>query len=349
MSQAATDRYAWIEPGVEDLGGGVHRIPLPLPLDGLRAVNVYAITDQDGVDLIDAGIALAAAREQLTSGLRQLGYELGDIRNFFVTHVHIDHYSLAIELRKAFHTVVSLGEHERANLIATREMISARRPRFLGSEALHRLGAQELAAQLSAQDHRVPAVVDWEDPDRWVTDGTDLDLRTRTLRAVHTPGHTQGHLIFHDAAAQIMFAGDHVLPHITPSIGFEPAGNRAALSDYLSSLAKTLTLPDARLLPAHGPVSPSTHDRVNELLAHHDERLDETLAAVQAGHVTPYEAAKAIKWTRRHRPFGDLDTFSQVQAVNETAAHLEVLTARGQLSYQVSPDGVDLYQLPAAG
>src|SRR5437588_9857645 len=30
MSQAAADRYAWTEPDVEDLGGGVYRIPLPL-------------------------------------------------------------------------------------------------------------------------------------------------------------------------------------------------------------------------------------------------------------------------------------------------------------------------------
>lgn len=348
MSHATADRYAWIEPGVEDLGGGVYRIPLPLPLDGLKAVNVYAIADPGGIDLIDAGIALVPARDQLTTGLRRLGYELGDIRNFFVTHVHIDHYSLAIEVRKTFHTVVSLGEHERANLIATREMINGRRTRFLGFEALHRLGAQELATELGDHEHQPPAPADWQDPDRWLADGTDLDLRTRTLRAVHTPGHTRGHLVFHDAAASIMFAGDHVLPHITPSIGFEPAGNRMALSDYLSSLARTLTLPDARLLPAHGPVADSTHARVRELLAHHDERLAETLAAVRAGHATPYDAARAIKWTRRQRPFGDLDTFSQVQAVNETAAHLEVLAARGELSYQVSADRVDEYQIPAA-
>ena len=45
MSHAAADRHAWTEPAVDDLGGGVHRIPLPLPLDGLKAVNVYAITD----------------------------------------------------------------------------------------------------------------------------------------------------------------------------------------------------------------------------------------------------------------------------------------------------------------
>src|SRR5260370_30968786 len=124
MSQTAADRYAWIEPGVEDLGEGVHRIPLPLPLDGLKAVNVYAIADDGGVDLIDAGIALVPARERLTAALRELGYELGDILHFFVTHIHIDHHPLAIELRKTFRTVVSLGEQERANLIATREMIN---------------------------------------------------------------------------------------------------------------------------------------------------------------------------------------------------------------------------------
>ena len=75
----------------------------------------------------------------------------------------------------------------------------------------------------------------------------------------------------------------------------------------------------------------------------------ETLAAVQAGHATAYEAARAIKWTRRQRPLSDLDAFSQALAVNETAAHLEVLKARGQLSYELSADGVDLYQVPAAG
>src|ERR1022692_3878133 len=145
MSHAAADRYAWIEPDVEDLGGGVYRIPLPVPMDGLKAVNVYAITDPDGVDLIDAGIALGPARERLTAGLRQIGYELGDIRNFFVTHIHIDHYSLAIELRRAFHSVISLGEDERANLIATRELMngSGNRERVFGFDSVARPGGWE--------------------------------------------------------------------------------------------------------------------------------------------------------------------------------------------------------------
>ena len=345
MSHAAADRHAWTEPAVEDLGGGVYRIPLPLPLDGLKAVNVYAITDPEGVDLIDAGMAIVAARERLSEALRQLGYGFGDVRNFLVTHIHIDHYSLAVELRREFRTLISLGEDERANLDATKEMIKGTGGhRVFGAESLRRLGAEELVGRLFTLERHGPPFADWEDPDRWVADGTDLDLRTRTLRAVHTPGHTLGHVVYHDAASEIMFAGDHVLPHITPSIGFEPAGNRMALRDYLGSLARTLTLPDARLLPAHGPVCDSTHVRVHELLAHHDARLAETLDAVRAGHATPFEVAKAIKWTRRQRLFEDLDLFAQIQAVNETAAHLEVLLARGQLSRGSSPAGADLYE-----
>ena len=114
MSMSAADRHAWTEPAVEDLGGRVYRIPLPLPMDALRAVNVYAIADAEGVDLIDGGIALVAARARLTDALAEIGYELGDIRNFFVTHIHADHYSLAVELRQTLHNIVTLGEGERA-------------------------------------------------------------------------------------------------------------------------------------------------------------------------------------------------------------------------------------------
>ena len=45
----------WTAPGVYRSAPGVHRIPLPLPHDGLRAVNVYALPDGDGWTLIDSG------------------------------------------------------------------------------------------------------------------------------------------------------------------------------------------------------------------------------------------------------------------------------------------------------
>ena len=46
----------WTEPTVEDVADGVHRIPLPLPNDGLRAVNVYVVRDAEArLMLIDSG------------------------------------------------------------------------------------------------------------------------------------------------------------------------------------------------------------------------------------------------------------------------------------------------------
>jgi glyoxylase-like metal-dependent hydrolase (beta-lactamase superfamily II) len=334
---------------VEDLGGGLYRIPLPLPGDALKAVNVYAIAGEDGVDLIDAGMALAQARERLTEALGELGYGLGDIRNFFITHVHQDHYTLAVELRTTLRGQIALGEGERANLAAIME-VAAGRSEHGFVKMLHGMGAAQLADQIRLFMASGPAnprsILDWSEPDRWLADGAVLDLRSRTLRAIHTPGHTRGHVVFHDEAGAALFAGDHVLPHITPSIGFQPLTTRMALRDYLGSLRLMLTLPDSRLLPAHGPVCDSTHDRVNELLAHHETRLEQTREAASAGPVTAYQAASAIPWTRRQRKLADLDPMSQLLAIGETAAHLEVLVVRGQLVRDTSPEGVDSYTLP---
>ncbi len=340
------DRHAWAAPEVEDLGGRLYRIPLPLPGDALRAVNVYAIAGDDGVDLIDAGMALVQARERLTEALGEIGYGLADIRNFFITHIHQDHYTLAVELRTTLRGKITLGEGERINMAAIREVAAGRSEpgfvRMLG--AMGAAGLADRVRQLMAPGLANPRPqLDWADPDRWLADGAVLDLRSRTLRAIHTPGHTRGHVVFHDEAGAVLFAGDHVLPHITPSIGFQPSITRMALRDYLGSLRLMLTLPDARLLPAHGPVCGSTHDRVNELLAHHETRLEQTREAASAGPVTAYQAASVIPWTRRQRKFADLDPMSQLLAVGETAAHLEVLVVRGQLARHASPDGVTTY------
>lgn len=37
---------------------GIYRIPLPLPMDGLKAVNVYVIETGEGLTLIDGGWAI---------------------------------------------------------------------------------------------------------------------------------------------------------------------------------------------------------------------------------------------------------------------------------------------------
>src|SRR5665213_1843343 len=106
----------WTSPGAFEVAPGLFRIPLPLPNDGLRAVNVYALLDDSGVGLIDSGWAIPAARVQLEYALALLGRSIGDIRRIVVTHVHRDHYTQGVALRREFGSRLSLGAGEKPSL-----------------------------------------------------------------------------------------------------------------------------------------------------------------------------------------------------------------------------------------
>ncbi len=334
------DRHAWAAPGVQEVVPGVHRIPLPLPNDGLRAVNVYAIEDGGELVLIDSGWALREAREQLETALGKLGYGLADVARFLITHVHRDHYTLGIALRREFGCPISLGAGERPSLEV---LLAGDEDHQLGH--LVRCGAQELVEQLVASyaEEDEPTTDGYELPDVWIDGARDIVLNTRTLRAVPTPGHTSGHVVFADSESSLMFTGDHVLPHITPSIGLQPARATLPLGDYLESLRHVRTYPDMRMLPAHGPVSDSVHARVDELLEHHDQRLALTERTVFDGAGTAYESAWKLGWTRHERRLDELNLFNRTLAVGETAAHLDVLVERGQLRSS-TVDGVVRYE-----
>ena len=344
MSPESTATASWTDPGLFTVAPGVHRVPLPLPTDGLRAGNVYAVEDGDGLVLIDSGWALAESRQALAAALAMLGCGLGDVRHFLVTHVHRDHYTQAVELRRIFGSKVSLGagEHEAIRVL----LAGGRRPFEPQLRQLRASGAgmvlERLRALGAAPRSRPPG---WEAPDEWLAPHTEIELSTRTLGVVPTPGHTQGHVVFTDKGNGLLFAGDHVLPHITPSIGFEPVSASLPLGDFLESLRVVRALPDMRLLPAHGPVTASAHTRIDELLAHHADRLGRCADAVAAGAGTAYQVASVLRWTRRGRQLADLDPFNQMLAVTETRIHLELLAAQGRLV--TSTDGDVTVYAPA--
>jgi glyoxylase-like metal-dependent hydrolase (beta-lactamase superfamily II) len=324
------EEVAWHAPGIYPVATDVYRIPLPLPHDTLRAVNVYALVEGDHVVVIDAGWVLDESREQLATALQTLGFELGDISDFLVTHIHADHYSQAVALRADYGTRVSIGEGERPTLDFLGQPASERGV-FGSLRLLEACGAPDLLSRIRPLfAERGDLVTDWGKPDRWLG-GDDIPLGKRTLRAIATPGHTQGHLVFLDADAGLLFAGDHVLPHITPSLAFEGVPGRRPLQDFLFSLQLMRAMPDARLLPAHGPTRDHVHARVDELIEHHRTRLAHVVTAVRSGSRTAHEVAEQLRWTRRERTLTELDPFNQMLAVLESAAHLEVLVERGAL------------------
>ena len=252
------DRDAWTRPGSFEVAPGVRRIVCPLPQDGLRAVNVYAIDDGDGVALMDTGWNHPDIVTALTAALGSFER----ITAIICTHSHYDHYGLAGKLREWSGAPVLLGSDELPNLSGVLDADGYARSSALARERMTLHGAGSLLAASDGNYERVLARGPWVLPDRELADGERIELRTRVLEAKLTPGHTRGHLMFLDREAGLVFGGDHLLPHITPSLGFESFGDEKALERFLASLADIRDLPARHVLPGHGPVFDDLRGRV---------------------------------------------------------------------------------------
>ena len=335
----------WTEPGAYRVLDDVWRLPLPLPSAGLRAVNVYVARDEDGLTLVDSGWASQDTVAALDRGLAALGHTTADVRRIVVTHAHHDHYTHAIALRGQGPVEVLLGRGEEPTVEAVLADRQSAEPGMPQAEMLRRAGATRLAEAMTEFGRAIRAAdtAPWDRPDRWLDDGEKVAVGAHRVETRATPGHTRGHVVLRDEAAGALFAGDHVLPHITPSIGYERRPEPAPLRSYLASLRLVRDLPDALLLPAHGPVSRSVHTRVDELLSHHEQRLSVAADLLRSGATTAHQVAAGMSWTRRERKLDDLETEHAGLAVLEIAAHLDVLVDRGLAVAEDDGDGVRRY------
>ena len=110
----STSNLPWVDPGAFEVAPHVFRVPLPLPNDGLRAVNVYVIVTDVGLVCIDAGWAIPDSKALLGEALASLGFTLADITRFLITHVHRDHYTQAVDVRRDVGSRIGLGRGEKA-------------------------------------------------------------------------------------------------------------------------------------------------------------------------------------------------------------------------------------------
>ena len=321
---------AWRErtvPAVERLRPGLWSVPVPM--DGpLRWVNAYVFElDGGGLGLLDTGWDADDSWAALCAGLTGLGADVADVRGVLVTHMHLDHVGLASRVREASGAWIGMHPADASALAA----LTDRSPEAsTESEVafLVGLGAPEDDAREDAgtpeQRQRWRRLAR---PDRLLEDGDRADLPGWSLRAVHTPGHTPGHLCFADEDTGLFFSGDHVLPRISPNISTHPGGDTDPLRDYLGSLEAVAGRPATEVLPGHEWRFRGLAERTAELRAHHERRLAELLAAVRAHPgSTPWELAAHLTWSR---PWSQYARRMRIFAVTETDSHLRLLASRG--------------------
>lgn len=317
---------------IEAISEDVTLIPLPLPLDGLDRVNAYAIRGTDGITLVDPGWFGEHTDRALVRGLAAIDAEVGDVRRILVTHGHWDHYSAALGLRRHHRLEIWLGDGERPTLdsLAGFAKDPVLYPRQI--ELLERSGANELAERVRSstlRPHERDLPLGY--PDHWLIGGESIDLGGTRAIAHATPGHTRGHISYELSAEGLVFTGDHVLPRITPSVGFERMPVDRPLASYLASLRLLCGRPELTMLPAHGAVAPSVRERAEELLDHHDKRLDEIASLIESRGATAFAIADSMRWTRRSRRLDELSAIQAMIAVMEVRVHLEHLVELGRL------------------
>jgi glyoxylase-like metal-dependent hydrolase (beta-lactamase superfamily II) len=189
-----------------------------------HAINVYLVEDV----LVDAGTRQAGRRI-----LRQL--KGVDVSAHAITHAHPDHQGSSKEVCETLGIPFWVGEQD-ADAAERPELIAERQPD-------HPV-AQFFARTLSGPGRRV---------DRKLREGDEVAGFT----ALHTPGHSAGHMIFWRESDRVLVAGDvvgsqHFLTGIRgmheppPFLSPDPARNR-------DSARRLAALEPALTLFGHGP------------------------------------------------------------------------------------------------
>jgi len=325
---------------------GIWRLPLPLRDSPLGHVNTYLVRADDGYLLVDCGWDTADTLQALEGHLRALDIPLGDVRHLVITHIHPDHYGLAGRLREI--TRADLSFHRLERLYIESRYGNAEELLNEMHEWLRINGTP--GAELDRLNFGSMGIIERVKiafPDRTLDGGEEITCGRFAFRVLWTPGHSTGHICLFDARNKVLLSGDHVLPHITPSVGLHVRAASNPLADYLDSLRLVGRLEAELVLPGHGEPFHGLPERTAELIAHHQGRLGEIKILLErepARALNGYTIASRMKWSRR-RTWDDLSGFERRLAVTEALAHIELLHARGEVHKEYA-EGEIIYRLP---
>lgn len=288
--------------------------------------STYLLEEPEGIVLIDPGWASPLSERNLAAAVAELGFELERLRLSLCTHCHPDHYGLAPVLAERTGAEAALHGADAA-------MIGVRNEGFLSLLAswgrwLREAGVPESdIVSLQGDNRFVRRTYTAPLPSFLLVDNQDLPLVNWRLKALHTPGHSAGHLCFFEHRHGLLFTGDALLGAGSATASSYPGSPPNPIARQRHSLRR-LAQSEARLaLPGHGEPFSDVGARVEAELAAIEAALDrteETLAA--RGEATVWQVAVHLNEAR----WLELSGTDRSSILTETAARLEALAGEGR-------------------
>lgn len=174
-----------------EVAKGIHALGSPM-------FNWFVVEDGGRLTVADCG--MPNFWDQVEPGLASLGHTTADVDAILLTHGDGDHVGFAERLRQASGAPVFIHSADR-ELATTKAHKKTERP--LGAYLLNRATWRVIPAFIKGGSMHAPPVAEVTP----LEPGQALDVPGRP-RVVHTPGHTDGHCVFHFEASDALIAGD---------------------------------------------------------------------------------------------------------------------------------------------
>jgi glyoxylase-like metal-dependent hydrolase (beta-lactamase superfamily II) len=315
---------------------GVHRIAVPTPFLVGR-VNCYLIEDEP-LTLIDTGPNSGKSLDVLAQGLAERGHRIEDLGLIVITHQHMDHLGLLeIVARRSGAEVAALGLL--APYIESFRRSAAADDEF-AQDVMRRHGVPaELVTALGLVGEAYRAFGSSGHVTRRLLDGDTLELRDRTLRALHRPGHSPSDTIFLDEQRRMLFAGDHLLASISSNpIVSKPLPRRGegdadadagpvarppALLNYIESMRATREIEAELVLTGHGEPITDHVALIDQRLRMHQRRAEKMLRMLAARPLNAYELALQM--------WGNVAVTQAFLTISEVLGHMDMLIRDGSV------------------
>ncbi|MEK5061556.1 MULTISPECIES: MBL fold metallo-hydrolase [unclassified Paenibacillus] len=288
----------------------------------LRWVNSYILRGDDGVTIIDPGPRSPVTEAEWDKVWSELAiHPKHDIKQIVLTHHHPDHYGLSGWMQEQSEASVWMSKRAHAEaqyMWGEAADINDQLPDFFRAHGMTEEWAQQLRPHLESFDSEVlPA------PMVSYIEGERFDMAGRHFSVIETGGHAPGHLSFYEESTGIILCGDAVLPQISPNVSLLPGSDEQPLRHFIEGLHQLSGLKVSRAFAGHRHPFTGFESRIQGLLKHHEERLDEMEGMLQEGEKTAFEVCVKL--------FGTKFGIHQMRfAMAETLAHLDELVRLGR-------------------